>query len=264
MGTVSKALSLLGFFGHTRSAIGLSDFARLSGMNKATVYRMLSELQAQGFVEQVGGDRAYRLGPEVLRLAALRELATPMLAVSREVLQRLCDATGETAHVSIVQGTRLNALAHTYATRHATRVMMDDAEVLPFHATASGLAVLAFAPEALRSEVLAAPLPRFTPKTVTDPERLADLLRGFRARGISESVSGLEADVHAHAAPVFGAGEAPIGAIAVAAPVSRMTPAQKRIIEAELRRAARDLTLRTGGFWPADYPQPIPAEEMTP
>jgi len=97
MGTVAKALSLLTLFNQSRPEIGLSDVTRLSGLNKATAYRLLSELQAQGFVEQVGTDRAYRLGPEIMRLAALREAAVPLLSVAREVLDRLCTATGETA-----------------------------------------------------------------------------------------------------------------------------------------------------------------------
>ena len=264
MGTVSKALSLLDHFSQTRPEIGLSDLARLSGMNKATAYRMLTELQERGFVEQAGSGRAYRLGPEVLRLAALREAAVPMLSVSRAVLQRLCEATGETAHLSLVQGAQLNQMAHAYSSRHATRVMMDDAEVLPFHATASGLAILAFAPEALRAAVLVPPLTRYTPDTVTDPAAIRTLLDDIRATGVSESVSGLEADVHAHAVPVFGAGEAPVGAVAVAAPESRMTPTLKRSIETELRRAAQELTARTGGFWPAGYPRDSVAKELTP
>lgn len=263
MGTVTKALSLLDHFSQSRQGIGLSDFARLSGLNKATVYRMLSELQAQGFVEQVGADRSYRLGPHVLRLAALREAAVPLLSVSRTILQRLSEATGETAHVSVVQGTRLNMLAHAYSSRHATRVMMDDAEVLSFHATGSGLAILAFAPAVFVDTVLAPPLRKFTAQTETDPAALRERLNAIRRQGIAESVGGFEADVHSHAVPLFGAANGPIGAIAVAAPVSRMTDAQKRIIEAELRIAARELTTRTGGFWPADFPRETSVEELT-
>ena len=127
MGTVTKALSLLAFFNHERAEIGLSEFTRLSGMNKATVYRMLTELLNQGFVEQTGHDRAYRLGPEVLRLAALREAAVPMLTVSRGILDQVSDQTGETAHVSLRQGDRLTSLAYVYSPRHATKVTMDDA-----------------------------------------------------------------------------------------------------------------------------------------
>ena len=88
MGTVAKALSLLNYFSLQRSEIGLSELARLSGMNKATVYRHMSELCAQGFAEQTQAGKSYRLGAEVLRLASLREAAVPLLSVAREMLAR--------------------------------------------------------------------------------------------------------------------------------------------------------------------------------
>lgn len=255
MGTVTKALSLLSLFTQRRPEIGLSDITRLSGLNKATAYRLLGELQAGGFVEQVGTDRAYRLGAEVLRLAALREAAVPLLSVSRTILEQLCDATGETAHMSLVQGQQLNALTRCYSPRHATRVMMDDAEVLSFHATGSGLAVLAFAEPIFVDEVLQPPLHAFTQNTETDVVAVRESLDDVRNSGIAESVGGFEDDVHSHAAPVFGPDQRPLGALAVAAPEARVTPAQRQVIRTELRRSALDLTHRIGGFPPPEYPQ---------
>ena len=255
MGTVTKALSLLTFFTRARPEIGLSDLTRLSGLNKATVYRLLTELQDTGFVEQTGTDRAYRLGPEVLRLAALREAAVPILTVSRGVLDRLAAATGETAHVSLVKEDGLNTIAHAYSPRHATRVMMDDAEVISFHGTASGLAVLAFSDPVFTESVLAEPLPPHTDDTMTDPETIRAALDTVRADGIAESVGGFEADVHSHAAPVFGPDGTPLGALAVAAPVSRMTAELRDMIRAELRDAALKLTRDIGGTCPPAYPR---------
>ena len=155
MGTVSKALSLLTNFNQSRTEIGLSEIARLAGVNKATAYRLLTELQAGGFVEQTGADKSWRLGPEILRLARVREAAVPMTTASRAILDRLAAETHETAHVSVLRGTELNALAHAYSTRHATRVMMEDAERLSMHGTGSGLAVLAFSPDDFVESVLA-------------------------------------------------------------------------------------------------------------
>lgn len=255
MGTVSKALSLLGFFTHQRAEIGLSDLTRLSGLNKATVHRLMQELQAGGFVEQAGEGRAYRLGPEVLRLAALREATVPILSVSRAILDDLTRETGETAHLSMVQGKTLHTLAHAYSHRHATRVMMDDAEVLSFHGTSSGLAVLAWADPGLVAEVLTAPLPAHTAQTVTDPDRLRLALDRVRADGIAESVGGFEADVHSHGVPVFGPDRRPVGALAVAAPVARMTPDLKTVIRRALRLAGSEMTRRIGGFCPPDWPR---------
>jgi len=259
MGTVTKALSLLKLFNQNRPKIGLSDITRLSGMNKATVYRMLSELQAQGFVEQVGNDRAYRLGPEVLRLAALREAAVPLLSVSRETLARLCEVTGETAHMSQIQGDRLNTLSYAYGTRHATQVRMEDAEVLSFHATGSGLAILGFAPSDFVDQILGQPLTAHTSETQTDPAHIRAALEKVRRTGIAESIGGFEAEVHSHAAPIFGANQTPIGALAVAVPVSRMTPALATLIRSELINSAADLTQRIGGFPPPAYPQKVAA-----
>lgn len=259
MGTVSKALSLLTYFNHGRVEIGLSDLTRLSGMNKATVFRMMSELQESGFVEQAGTDRSYRLGPQVLRLAALREAAVPILSVSRRVLRDLSDETCETTHLSLVQGTQLNSLSHAYSPRHATKVMMEDAEVLTYHGTGSGLAVLAYAETAFVDAVLDQPLCSHTQHTVTDPTTIRAQLAEVRACGMAQSIGGFEADVHSHAVPIFGADRQPIGALAVAAPVSRMTDAQKDLIPAALRRAGQALTHRIGGFPPADYPQEVEA-----
>ncbi|AHC99928.1 IclR family transcriptional regulator [Leisingera methylohalidivorans] len=255
MGTVSKALSLLTYFNHGRTGIGLSDLTRLSGMNKATVYRMMSELQDSGFVEQTDGDRMYRLGPQVLRLAALREAAVPILSVSRRVLRDLSDETGETTHLSLLQGSQLNSLSHAYSPRHATKVMMEDAEVLTFHGTSSGMAVLAYADPGFVDAALAQPLQAHTPATLTDPQEIRAQLADVRRAGMAQSIGGFEADVHSHAVPVFGPDRQVIGALAVAAPVSRMTPEQTQGIPAALRRAGATLTHRIGGSAPADYPQ---------
>ncbi|MEX0287176.1 MAG: IclR family transcriptional regulator [Paracoccaceae bacterium] len=254
MGTVTKALNLLNFFSHDRPEIGLSDMARLSGTNKATVYRLLSEMQAQGIVEQVGNGRAYRLGPGILRLAALREASVPLLEVSRGILRTLSDQTGETAHLSIVRGQKLFVLAHAYSPAHATKVTMEDVEEVAFHATASGLAILAFAENSFVQDILSQPREVYTARTVTNKDALLESIEAVRDTGIGESVGGLEAEVHSHAAPVFDANRVPICAVAVAAPFSRMTPEAAQNIRACLIENARSLTEQIGGFFPENHP----------
>lgn len=257
MGTVSKALSLLSYFNHGCPEIGLSDLTRASGMNKATVYRLMSELQEAGFVEQAGSDRSYRLGPQVLRLAALREAAVPILSVSRRVLRDLSETTSETTHLSLLQGEQLSSLSHAYSPRHATKVMMEDAEVLTYHGTASGLAVLAYADPVFTNAILAKPLHHHTPATVTDPAEIRAAISTVQICGMAQSIGGFEAEVHSHAVPVFGPDRQVIGALAVAAPLSRMTPEQKQLIPQALHQAGLTLTQRIGGSPPAEYPQEL-------
>jgi DNA-binding IclR family transcriptional regulator len=255
MGTTTKALSLLNYFSRARPLIGLSDMARLSGLNKATVYRLMGELAQAGFVEQAGSGREYRLGPAVMRLAALREHAVPMRDVAAEVLRDLSDATQETAHFSLMQGQTLSTVAYAYSPVHGTRVTMEDAEVLMLHATSSGLAVLAYSAPELVDTVLAAPLPARTQQTITDPAAIRAILDDIRRNGVAVSVSGFEEDVHSHAAPISDAKGAPMGAIAVAAPTARMDDAQAAHIRAEVKAAALRLTAMLGGLTPRDYPK---------
>lgn len=256
MGTTSKALSLLDLFSQSSPEIGLSELARRSGLNKATVHRLMNDLAAHGFVEQVGSAREYRLGPALLRLAKLREAAVPMREVVHPILTELAAETGETAHVSLMQGDDLVTFDFAYSQAHGTLVTMGDAPVLGLHATSSGLAVLAFSPPDFVDRVLGGSLGTYTAKTCTDPQAIRAALEPIRHEGIAESEGGFEADVHSHAMPLFDVHQRCIGALAVAAPAARMGPDLRARIRAALRRQAPRLTAALGGLMPEGFPMP--------
>lgn len=255
MGTVSKALELLDLFTRARPLIGLSELARLSDVNKATCHRLMTELQNHGLVEQVGSAREYRLGPAVLRLASLREAHVPMRDAAQPILQSLANATGETAHLAILIGSELRSLAFAYSAAYGTKVIMEDVEVLPFHATSSGMAALAHLGPERQAAVLQAPLARHTGDTETDPERLRAQLARIAAGGISESDGGFEAEVHSFAVPLFDSAACCIGTLAVACPRSRVSPELRKLVRRELIQAAQQITQIWGGNLPPDLAQ---------
>jgi DNA-binding IclR family transcriptional regulator len=247
MGTVSKALELLDLFSRARPRLGLTEAARMSGLNKATCYRLMTELGDFGLVEQVGPAREYRLGPAILRLAALREAHVPTREAALPLLQGLANRLGETTHASLLIGGELRAIAYAYSATHAMTVMMEDADVLPFHATSSGLAVLAFLPPQAREEILSRPLARLTARTETDVAALRDRIARVRAEGIAESKGGFEAEVDSLAVPLFDAFGQVCGALAVAVPAARMTDDLRGRIAAALGEAGPELTALWGG-----------------
>ena len=236
MGTVGKALDILDLFTNSQPQLGLSQLARASGLNKATCHRLLSELESHGFLEQTGPAREYRIGPAVLRLSALREATVPTREAAMPVLRRLAEATGETAHLSHLVAGKLQTLAFAYAARGGVKVMMDDADILPFHATASGAAVLAFGANA---ETLIAAAP--------DPETLRARVATTRAKGYAETLSTFETDVHSLAVPLYDATGACTAALAVATAAPRMTPALHATIIRELALAGAEITHLWGG-----------------
>lgn len=252
MGTIGKALTLLNHLSLTRPEIGLSDFARLSGGDKATTLRHLAALAEAGFLEQDRRTKLYRVGPAVLRLAALRERATPVRSAAAPILEALSARAGELAHASLLEGDALAPLAHAEPRAHGLRVSYDPTEMLPLHATASGLAVLAFGAEALRRRVTAGRLPAFTDATVTVPAGLADLIAETRRRGHAVSDGLYEDDVFSLALPLFDEEGRATGAVAVAMPRARATADRRADALAALGEAAAALTAALGGATPDD------------
>ena len=248
MSTIARAIALLDLITPETPEIGLSEVTRRTGRDKATCFRHLEALQGAGLLEQNPVTRKYRMGPVVLRWAGLREAAVPRRAAVEPALAALSVATGELAHASLLDDTRLMALAHHDAGVHATRAVIDITE-LPLNATASGLSVLAFARPGLLAAV-EGEFVRHTDRTPKDLAELEPLLEKVRATGFGTSIESFEIGVHGTSVPVFdGSGHA-AGAIAVAAVASRMTPELETAIKTNLVTAARTVTAQWGGVVP--------------
>ncbi|RYG90306.1 IclR family transcriptional regulator [Loktanella sp. IMCC34160] len=257
MGTITKALEMLNFFSRSRSHIGLSEFVKLTGRDKATVHRHLVELEENGFLEQDSVSRAYRLGPAILRLTGVREAAIPVRTVVRPIVRALAEDVGELAHVSLLQGRMLSPVFHFDPFEHGTQVHFDEAEMLPLHATSSGIALLAFGAEGLRNAVLSGALTEFTPDTPTDSERLKQAIEDARRAGYSRLDRAFDREVSSQGAPIFDAGGIAIGAVSVAVPAVRATPEKLETIKGKLLAAAAKLTESLGG-------RPSPAHPSEP
>ena len=252
MRTVEKALKLLDFFTDKVSEIGLSDLARLSGIDKATVLRMLHDMAESGFVEQNPENKRWRLGAGILRLARLREASQPVTRVLTPILERLATETGETAHVSLVSGRDLANIGVVEPAR-ANRVYIEPGLILPLHATASGVAYVAFTRPEQRERVLARRLPAITGTTPITREALAELVSTAAARGFAVADQTFEAEVYGVAVPIFGADGYACGALAVATPASRVTDDHVRAILAALGPAATEATQGLGGRVPPHH-----------
>src|SRR5437764_15176953 len=70
--SVERAVAVLKLFGEHEPELGVTDLARRLKLHKSTVSRLLSTLEAGGFVQQDPHNGRYRLG---LQLAALAGLA---------------------------------------------------------------------------------------------------------------------------------------------------------------------------------------------
>ena len=249
MKTIDKALVLLGLFTTETPEFRLTDISRAAEIDKVTALRLLNSLAAGGLVEQNPETRKYRLGTAVLRLARIRETAFPVISVLQPIVDDLSEATGESAHAALASEHGLTTIALCEPSR-ATRVWIDPSQVLPLHATASGVAYLAHLAEDQAEALLQRQTAlKFTEETVST-EGLRVRMAEARRLGYARSFGGLEIDVASFAAPVFDWHGMVTATVAVACVRSRIdAAAEPRLIE-DVQRAGRAATQAFGGRTP--------------
>ncbi|MGP4051617.1 IclR family transcriptional regulator [Streptomyces sp. 2A115] len=236
-----KCVLVLDCFRPTGGPYRLAELVERSGLSKTTVHRLVAELVGLGLLERAGpayrlGGKLFELGTLVPRRLGLRETALPFL-------QDLFGATHETVHLGVREGHEV-----VYIERiHGHDVLPLPSRVggsLPLTCTGVGKALLAFSDTELVEEVLAGPLPRLTPYSVTDPARLRTSLEQAQVSGLAYEEQEAAVGVSCIAAPVFEGGEA-VAALSVAVPRARFRPAQ---LAPAVRTAALGLSrvLRAG------------------
>jgi PcaR/PcaU/PobR family beta-ketoadipate pathway transcriptional regulator len=224
-GSLAKGLAVLSAFGPENPTMGVAEITAHTGINRATVYRIVSMLTSLGFLEQFegpNGRREYRPGLKVLSLgrAALESLELPDLALPYlEELQAQC---GETVNMAVLDDTSI-----VYIVRLKTEIIVNIrlfvGSRLPVYCTSMGKAILAFLPENELSALLdRINLEKITKFTVDSRQRLLEELAKTRERGFSINDQELALGLRSVAAPVFY-GDRVVAAVNIAVPVGRAT-----------------------------------------
>jgi DNA-binding IclR family transcriptional regulator len=253
MSTVEKALNLLSFFTVAVPELGLSALARAADLDKATTLRLLTSMKSNGFIEQNPSSKDYRLGNAFLRFARIREASLPVLSVIQPVLDRLAASIGETAHGSLASGSSLITVGIAEPQR-STRVFVDPSQLLPYHATASGIAYLAFGPpDACLAVLKSKTLSRYTDQTGTSAASIRERVAQTARNGYAVSVETFEREVIGLAAPIFDWSGKAVGSVAIASVASRWTEDSEAFIAKEVVKAAVAVTGSMGADPPMAY-----------
>ena len=154
--------------------------------------------------------------------------------------------TGHTCHLVLLDGhdvVYVDKVENTATVRMASRI----GARMPAYRTAVGRAILAFGPDDLVEDVVAAGLSAVTPRTVTDPAVLVEELRRVRERGYAIDDRENEPEVRCVAAPVFDHNRDPVAAISVSSLVSRLPVVQVRRLGPQVAVVAARISGELGG-----------------
>lgn len=213
MTAAQRALAILGCFDQDHLLLTLSEISRRSALSLSTTHRLVGELREWGALERAQDGR-YAIGMRILELGSLEPQGMRLRDVALPFLGDLQAATNANVHLSVRDGHDV-VYVDSLRARGGASVLSRLGGRWPLHATGTGLVLLAFAPVEFREEVLASPLKRFTPHTITDPEELRRVLADVRRTGVGIVQDSITSDCTSVGVPVRGVRDRIVGAIAV-------------------------------------------------
>jgi IclR family KDG regulon transcriptional repressor len=201
--------------------LGVVRIAELVGREKSQVSRALSALAATGMVDRDPASRAYRLGWRMYALAA-RSGRPRLVSLAPPVLRSLVAESGETAHLSVLQGGEVMTLL-SEAPGYAITASGWTGRTVPVICTSAGRALLFDHDLAtLRKLVGSARFAGLGPGAPGDVAELYRRIEAGRDRGYASVDEEFEDGLVGVAAPVRDPGGRILAAVNVSGPKFRL------------------------------------------
>ena len=247
--SLARGLDVIKAFGPESPQMTLSEVARATGLTRAAARRFLLTLAELGYVRSDG--REFSLRPKVLELGYAYLAGLSLNEVAAPHLEDFVAQTRESSSVAVLDGEEI-----VYVVRVPTkRIMAASISVgtrFPAYATSMGRVLLAHLPDdQLEAYLKNTSLQRITKRTVTDPDRLRELLRNVRGQGYAMTDQELEDGLRSAAVPLRDANGTVVAAMNISTHASRVNMDElRRNLVPQLVAAARlietDLAAREG------------------
>ena len=240
---VDRAMLLLEVLGRIGPA-SLADLAKEAECTRSIIFRLLHTLHARGFAIQDGPRGQWRLGA---RLTTLQNSTGAQGALAATAGPRLIRLAAETGEIIYLLG-RVAAEAEVIAVHHTdpkAYCLGTPGARWPLHA-GCGRLLLATAPEVVRVQLLAQKLPRFTPLTISDPQKVAADLGRIQTRGWLITESEVHAGVVSISVPVRDMAGQVVASVTIAGPTIRLRGNRPRELLLPVHAAAMDISRMLG------------------
>jgi DNA-binding IclR family transcriptional regulator len=223
--SVSRALDLLEAFPRFGPEIGLTSIAEYNNLHKATAYRLLSTLEARGYIERSPDGRKYRLGVRTLELGAYFQSQLDVRRLALPNMTAMVEATDEAAFLCIREGDEALCIERVESKLEVNIFTLRVGGRQPLHCGAAPRAILAGMEDCeVSAYAQRTGLPAFTPQTITNLQKLHEDVNRTRQQGYVVSLEDASQGIAAVGAPVLNHKGEVIAAISLSGMVARYGP----------------------------------------
>lgn len=247
--SLTRGLTLLELIADSHGSVALTELAQQAGLPNSTTHRLLSTMQQQGFVRQVGDLGFWTIGAHAFVVGSSFLQSRNLLALVHPVLRSLMEASGETVNLAVLDLSDHQAVIIDQV--QCTQLMRMSAPIggkLPMHASGAGKAFLAhLSDEQVTTLLHQKGLHYYTPKTLMSPQSLKENLAQVRKAGFSFDDEEHALGLRCVAAPIYDEHGEPFAALSISGPIARMTDDRITELGALVIREARQVTLAYSG-----------------
>jgi DNA-binding IclR family transcriptional regulator len=246
VGVIGKVLRILELLDQSPDGLQLKEVAAKTGINKSTVHRFLSHLEAEAYLfRDVEG--AYMLGPKLVRLGSGVNFQQTLRNICRPTLEKLRELTDETVNLAVLDGSSILYL-DVLESLHTFRLVSKVGMRRELYCTSLGKAILANMDDERRKEEIFASIDftADTARTLTSVARLKKDLVQTREQGFSLDDEEAVVGARCIGAAILGADGKVLGAISVSGPVSRVSKERLPFFCSEISKAAREISWHLG------------------
>ena len=241
---VGKALGLLVLLGDEPRGASAAELSRRAELPFSTTYRLLGSLTRDGFVDYEPDGRRYHLGLRIFQLGQRVSNHHGFAGTALPILRRVTEETGEATILSVRDGNH-HLTVNKVDGPQTFRVTSDPGHLGALHTTSVGKALVAFADDATRSQLIdGLELEPLTEFSITDREAFRAEIELVRRRGYALMDEENELGMRAVAVPVFNSQGHAFAALATAVPVFRMSVEALVALVPLLQSAAAELSAR--------------------
>jgi DNA-binding IclR family transcriptional regulator len=241
MKTVEKALKILEVFLEKGGEIGISELVNITGQNISTVHAILMDLVKGGYVQQNYKRGKYSLGLKFIsfsdninKITTLKELVYPfMVDLNRQ--------TDETITTLILNRNTTMSVTGINSGQNL-RVVFEEKIGVPLYCTGAGKLFLAgMTEDKLNDYFKCTELEAFTPKTITDINKLRRQIQKIRRDGIAYDFDEYQIGVRNIAVPVKSYNGDTLAVISLIAPSVRLSWKRIKEIEPLLKKSSLEI-----------------------
>jgi len=220
---VDKALRVLDLLAEHYHGLRVSEIAELTGVPYSTAHRLVSTLEASGYIVGSPDTGRYSLSLKILHLYRGLNHRMNLNQICFPYLSQLMEQYRETVHLAVYNDGEVTYL-NTIVSPRSLAMYTETGKRAPIHATALGKVLAAYLPEHQVLAALAARgMKQFTPNTIVTPEKYLEALQWVRAHGYAVDNEEVELGVRCVASSLIDHNGQVVGAVSLSAPAARLT-----------------------------------------